>query len=161
MVFTKSSHTFQFNLLSDALREDLVNAVNIPLLDSRGEKQSETFRSRLNSNAFTFITKIRSGKQFSNSLVQVEYQLKDNKFIKKEFYAPAPSDQDQFSETVLFDKVRNVTLQFSDGSDWLNLWPVDPLTQKKLPELTKLIFEKENEELYTLIIHSNLTNIYD
>ena len=79
MVFTKSSHTFQFNLLSDALREDLVNAVNIPLLDSRGEKQSETFRSRLNSNAFTFITKIRSGKQFSNSLVQVEYQLKDNK----------------------------------------------------------------------------------
>lgn len=161
MVFTKSSHTFQFNLLSDALREDLVNAVNIPLLDSRGEKQSETFRSRLNSNAFTFITKIRSGKQFSNSLVQVEYQLKDNKFIRKEFYAPAPSDQDQFSETVLFDKVRNVTLQFSDGSDWLNLWPVDPLTQKKLPELTKLIFEKENEELYTLIIHSNLTNIYD
>ena len=161
MVFTKSSHTFQFNLLSDALREDLVNAVNIPLLDSRGEKQSETFRSRLNSNAFTFITKIRSGKQFSNSLVQVEYQLKDNKFIRKEFYAPAPSDQYQFSETVLFDKVRNVTLQFSDGSDWLNLWPVDPLTQKKLPELTKLIFEKENEELYTLIIHSNLTNIYD
>ena len=161
MVFTKSSHTFQFNLLSDALREDLVNAVNIPLLDSRGEKQSETFRSRLNSNTFTFITKIRSGKKFSNSLVQVEYQLKDNKFIRKEFYAPGPSDQDQFSETVLFDKVRNVTLQFSDGSDWLNLWPVDPLTQKKLPELTKLIFEKENEELYTLIIHSNLTNIYD
>ena len=161
MVFTKSSHTFQFNLLSDALREDLVNAVNIPLLDSRGEKQPETFRSRLSSNAFTFITKIRSGKKFSNSLVQVEYQLKDNKFIRKEFYAPGPSDQDQFSETVLFDKVRNVTLQFSDGSDWLNLWPVDPLTQKKLPELTKLIFEKENEELYTLIIHSNLTNIYD
>ena len=161
MVFTKSSHTFQFNLLSDALREDLVNAVNIPLLDSRGEKQPETFRSRLNSNAFTFITKIRSGKKFLNSLVQVEYQLKDNKFIRKEFYAPAPSDQDQFSETVLFDKVRNVTLQFFDGSDWLNLWPVDPLTQKKLPELTKLIFEKENEELYTLIIHSNLINIYD
>ena len=73
MVFTKSSHTFQFNLLSDALREDVVNAVNIPLLDSRGETQPETFRSRLNANSLKFITKIRSGKTFSNSLVQVEY----------------------------------------------------------------------------------------
>ena len=34
MVFTKSSQTFQFNLLADALRDDVTNAVNIPLLDS-------------------------------------------------------------------------------------------------------------------------------
>tara|TARA_B110000967_G_C18880547_1_gene560793 strand:- start:2259 stop:2744 length:486 start_codon:yes stop_codon:yes gene_type:complete len=161
MVFTKSSHTFQFNLLSDALREDVVNAVNIPLLDSRGETQPETFRSRLNANSLKFITKIRSGKTFSNSLVQVEYQLQDNKFTRKEFYAPAPSDQDQFSETILFDKVSNMTLQFSDGNDWFNVWPADPITQKKLPVLIKLILERENEELYTLIIHSNLKNIYD
>lgn len=161
IVFTKSSHTFQFNLLSDALREDVVNAVNIPLLDSRGETQPETFRSRLNANSLKFITKIRSGKTFSNSLVQVEYQLQDNKFIRKEFYAPAPSDQDQFSETILFDKVSNMTLQFSDGNDWFNVWPADPITQKKLPVLIKLILERENKELYTLIIHSNLKNIYD
>ena len=30
MVFTKSSQTFQFNLLADALRDDVTNAVNIP-----------------------------------------------------------------------------------------------------------------------------------
>jgi hypothetical protein len=93
--------------------------------------------------------------------VQVEYQLQDNKFTRKEFYAPAPSDQDQFSETILFDKVSNMTLQFSDGNDWFNVWPADPITQKKLPVLIKLILERENEELYTLIIHSNLKNIYD
>jgi hypothetical protein len=54
-----------------------------------------------------------------------------------------------------------MTLQFSDGNDWFNVWPADPITQKKLPVLIKLILERENEELYTLIIHSNLKNIYD
>ncbi len=69
MVFTKSSQTFQFNLLADTLREDVAHAVNIPLLDLRGEVQSETFRSTLNTNSFKFITKIRSGKNFSNSFL--------------------------------------------------------------------------------------------
>ena len=126
------------------------------------ERRSQKhFVAGLMLTPFKFITKIRSGKKFSNSLVQVEYQLQDNKFIRKEFYAPAPSDQDQFSETILFDKVSNMTLQFSDGNDWFNVWPADPITQKKLPVLIKLILERENEELYTLIIHSNLKNIYD
>ena len=161
MVFTKSSQTFQFNLLADALRDDVTNAVNIPLLDSRGEAQLETFRSSLNADSFAFITKIRSGKTFSNSLVLIEYQLRDNTFTRKQFYTPAPADQDEFSETILFDKVKNMTLQFSDGNAWFNFWPVDVITQRKIPTLIKVILDKENGETYTWIISSSLENIYD
>jgi len=161
MVFTKSSQTFQFNLLADTLREDVVNAVNIPLLDFRGELQLETFSSILNGNSFKFITKIRSGKNFSNSLVQVEYRLKDSKLTRKQFYTPAPADQDLFSETILFNQVQKMNLQFSDGKAWFNFWPADPLTEKKFPTLIKLTLEKENKESYSWIILSNLKNIYD
>jgi len=161
IVFTKSSQTFQFNLLADTLREDVAHAVNIPLLDLRGEVQSETFRSTLNTNSFKFITKIRSGKNFSNSLVQVEYQLQDSKLIRKQFFTPAPVDQDLFSETVLFNQVQKMNLQFSDGKAWFNFWPVDPLTERKFPTLIKLTLEKENKESYSWIILSNLKNIYD
>jgi len=161
MVFTKSSQTFQFNLLADTLREDVVNAVNIPLLDFRGELQLETFSSILNTNSFKFITKIRSGKNFSNSLVRVEYRLKDSKLTRKQFYTPAPADQDLFSETILFNQVQKMNLQFSDGKAWFDFWPVNPLTEKKFPTLIKLTLEKENEESYSWIILSNLKNIYD
>ena len=161
MVFTKSSQTFQFNLLADTLREDVVNAVNIPLLDFRGELQLETFSSILNGNSFKFITKIRSGKNFSNSLVQVEYRLKDSKLTRKQFYTPAPADQDLFSETILFNQVQKMNLQFSDGKAWFDFWPVDPLTEKTFPTLIKLTLEKENKESYSWIILSNLKNIYD
>ena len=111
IVFSKSAHTLKINLLADALREDVTNAVNIPLLDSRGEPQTRTFYSGQNSDSFTFITKIRSGKSFSSSMVQVQYLVEDDKLLRRQFFAPAPSNLSRFSETVLLQNIKNINYE--------------------------------------------------
>ncbi|MDA7796925.1 GspJ family type II secretion system protein [Gammaproteobacteria bacterium] len=155
-VFLHSSQTLKINLLGDALREDITNAINIPLLDFRGEDQDLNFQSPLNSNSFVLVTKVRAGKNFSNSLARVEYRLDNRQFIRKQFYAAAPADPTKFFKTVLLEDVKNLELQFSNGSAWFSLWPIDEVTRRKIPSLIKLVLEQENGKSYSWVVHSNL-----
>lgn len=163
LVFRQSSQTLMINLLGDSLREDVINAINIPLLDSRGEIQPQTFLSILNTNKFKFITQLKSGKKFSSAMVQVEYLMVDNKFLRRQFYAAAPAvrNEDNFSETVLLKNIKNINLEFSDGNSWHSVWPIDSKTNRKFPTLIKIDLNQENGETYSWIIHSNLKKIHD
>ncbi len=161
IVFSKSAHTLKINLLADALREDVTNAVNIPLLDSRGEPQTRTFYSGQNSDSFTFITKIRSGKSFSSSMVQVQYLVEDDKLLRRQFFAPAPSNLSRFSETVLLQNIKNINFEFSDNNTWFYFWPTDQLTSLKFPRLIKIDLENQDEQIFSWIVHSNHKNIYE
>ncbi len=155
IIFNKSAEIFQINLLADALREDIINAINIPLLDSRGEPENKTFQSASNANSFKFVTKIRAGKNFSSEIAQVKYLLDGDKFLRRQFYAAAPSNPMDFAETVMLNKVQDIKLEFSDGKTWTYFWPAGQLNQKKFPLLIKVVLDLENDKTFTWIIHSD------
>jgi len=161
IVFSKSSYTLRINLLADALQEDVINAINIPMLDSRGDPQNRTFYSAQNSDSFTFITKIRSGKSFSSSMVQVQYLVEGDKLLRRQYFVPAPSNLSKFSETVLLQNITNINFEFADSNTWFDFWPADNLMSRKFPSLIKIDLENQDEQLFSWIVHSNNKNIYE
>jgi len=161
IVFSQSAQTLRINLLGDTLREDVTNAVNVNLIDSRGEPQTQIFESSLNADSFKFTTKVRAGKNFSNSLARIEYLLDGSQFIRKQFYASAPANRDDFFETILLNNVTNVSLEFSDKNSWSPFWPKNTIVERKFPKLIKIYIEQGQGKSYTWIIKSNLNNTYD
>lgn len=161
IVFSQSAQILRINLLADSLREDIANANNTPLTDTRGEAQQNAFQSSLNTDSFKFITKAKSGESFSSSLVQVEYLLDNDRFIRKQFYAAAPANQESFMETTLLKNIKKMNLEFSDGKAWFYFWPANNLSQQRFPALIKVQLEQDDGNSYTWIMHSNLENIYE
>ena len=43
LVSGKSQYIYEFNLLTSTLNEDLINAVNVPLINFRGDSEKATF----------------------------------------------------------------------------------------------------------------------
>ena len=118
LVFNKSADILQINLFGDRLKQDLVNAVNVPLLDQRGEIMEATFQGDINSKIFSFVTRATSNTLSSKLLVKVQYYLKDNELIRRQFFAASPSSSEDYYETVLFTGVKDIELEFSnDGID--------------------------------------------
>ena len=161
IVFSKSSQTLQINLLGDIIRDDIANAINTPLIDIRGDPQSQTFQSNLNTNSFKFVTKVKAGQNITSSLVQVEYLLDRNQFLRRQFYASAPSNNDDFLETILLKDITNIELEFSDEDSWSYFWPVNSAIQNKFPTLIKIVLEQDKRRSFTWIINSNLHNTYE
>ena len=161
IIFSQSAQILRINLLGDSLREDIANAINVPLADTRGELQQNTFERTLNTDSFKFITKVKSGESFSDALVQVEYLLHDGRFIRKQFYAAAPSNQEDFIETTLLKNIKNINLEFSNGKVWFSSWPPNNIARRKFPILIKVELEQEDSKSYTWIMNSNFETIYE
>ena len=114
--------------------------MNVSLIDTRGEPQLHSFESSLNADGFIFTTKIRAGINFSDSLARIEYLFDGSRFLRKQFYASAPANSDDFFETILLNNVTNVSLEFSDENAW------SPFLAKKYYRRAKI--STVNKNLY-------------
>ena len=151
----------KINLLGDILKEDLIHAANIPLYDFRGEPLEATFMGGVNSSNFFFVTRAPSEDMISKSLVQVQYLLEENKFLRRQFFAAAPSNPDDYLETVLLQGIKNFELKFSDAYSWYYFWPQGSDSQRKIPALVQVFIELEEGESFTWVVHPNISNAYE
>jgi|TARA_B110000467_G_C18309420_1_gene476996 type II secretion system protein J len=161
LVFNKSADILQINLFGDRLKQDLVNAVNVPLLDQRGEIMEATFQGDINSKIFSFVTRATSNTLSSKLLVKVQYYLKDNELIRRQFFAASPSSSEDYYETVLFTGVKDIELEFSNGTSWFYFWPQDSFSKKQIPTLVKVVVDMGEDTIFTWIIDPQVRSYYE
>lgn len=161
LVFNKSADILQINLFGDRLKQDLINAVNVPLLDQRGEIMEATFQGDINAKTFSFVTRATSNTLSSKLLVKVQYYLKDNKLIRRQFFAASPSSSEDYYETVLFTGVQDIELEFSNGTSWFYFWPQSPASTKQIPTLVKVAVDMGEDTIFTWIIDPQIRSNYE
>ncbi|MDC0905068.1 type II secretion system protein GspJ [Gammaproteobacteria bacterium] len=161
LVFNKSADILQINLFGDRLKQDLVNAVNVPLLDQRGEIMEATFQGDINAKKFSFVTRATSNTLSSKLLLKVQYYLKDNELIRRQFFAASPSSSEDYYETVLFTGVKDIELEFSNGTSWFYFWPQDSASKKQIPTLVKVVVDMGEDTIFTWIIDPQVRSYYE
>jgi|TARA_B110000008_G_C16915935_1_gene542698 type II secretion system protein J len=161
LVFNKSADILQINLFGDRLKYDLINAVNVPLLDERGEIIEATFQGSINAKKFSFVTRGNSNTLTSKALVKVQYFLEDNQLIRRQFFAASPSSYDDYYETVLFEDVKDLELEFSDGTSWFYFWPQGNATTKQIPTLVKVVVNMGEDNVFTWIFDPQIRSYYE
>jgi type II secretion system protein J len=160
-VSVKSKKIYEFNLLTSTLNEDLINAVNIPLTNFRGDIEKATFIGGANTDSFSFITKAITQDISSKDLVRVEYVLENQSLVRRQYYAASPANPLEYMETMLYEDVGNLQLEFADKTQWYYAWPQGPITQRQIPNLIKVSITNKQNESFVWIVNPSINTTYE
>ena len=146
----------ELNLASTIIRRDFRQLVNVSLKDYYGNKLYGTLISKVNSKSVVFNSNIKSISNDVSPIKRINYELIDNKLIRKQFFSSNPYSQDDFTEITLIKDIENLQFSFLYENSWHESWPISLITSKKILTLIKIEFSKKNKE-YSWIIDPNIT----
>jgi type II secretion system protein J len=148
----------EFNIASSIVRRDMRQILNVPIRDFFGNNLKGNFVADRASNSLIFTTLVNSS--FSTSKVRrVEYLLIDDSLIRRQYFADNPYSYEEFFETNLLDNINDIEFSYLNNSKWYSEWPIDILTKRKIPNLIRITFTKNNLD-YEWIINPNIDYVY-
>tara|TARA_B100001113_G_scaffold193313_1_gene158502 strand:+ start:3445 stop:4044 length:600 start_codon:yes stop_codon:yes gene_type:complete len=148
----------EFNIASSIVRRDMRQILNVPIRDFFGNNLKGNFVADRASNSLIFTTLVNSS--FSTSKVRrVEYLLIDDSLIRRQYFADNPYSYEEFFETNLLDDINDIEFSYLNNSKWYSEWPIDILTKRKIPNLIRITFTKNNLD-YEWIINPNIDYVY-
>ena len=143
------------NFSSVIIRRDIRQIVNTNLRDGFGNSIDGTFSGNNLTKKFFFNTKVNSISNEVSPIKRVEYELIDDKFVRKQYFSSNPYNLDEFISSNVIDGITDLEILFLHKKKWYSFWPIDKKTRSKIPELIKLEFNQNNKE-YLWIIEPNI-----
>ena len=143
------------NFSSVIIRRDIRQIVNTNLRDGFGNSIDGTFSGNNLTKKFFFNTKVNSISNEVSPIKRVEYELIDDKFVRKQYFSSNPYNLDEFISSNIIDGITNIEMLFFHEKKWYSFWPIDKKTRSKIPKLIKLEFTQNNKE-YLWIIEPNI-----
>ena len=143
------------NFSSVIIRRDIRQIVNTNLRDGFGNSIDGTFSGNNLTKKFFFNTKVNSISNEVSPIKRVEYELIDDKFVRKQYFSSNPYNFDEFISSNIIDGITKIEILFLHEKKWYSLWPIDKKTRSKIPKLIKLEFTQNNKE-YLWIIEPNI-----
>ena len=64
-------------------------------------------------------------------------------------------------ETVLFEDINNLQLEFADKTRWFYAWPQGQITQRQIPSLVKVLITTNQDESFEWIVNPNINILYE
>ena len=148
----------ELNIASSILRRDIRQIINVPMRDYFGNNLKGNFIADTASDSLVFTTLVNAS--YSTSRIRrVEYLYQNNALIRKQYYAGNPYSYDEFFETTLLEDISEIEFSYLGTSKWYASWPIDLITQRKIPELIKITFTRNNLE-YEWVINPNIDYVY-
>jgi len=141
----------KFNLVSNTLRRDFRQAMNVPMRDTFGLPVNATFYSAEQSKRVVLTTKVNHSNTMTSNLRRIEYLLQDGALVRRQYYAVNPYMSQEFFESKLFEDVDDLSFGFSDGSQWYSQWPKDEVTSRTMPQLIQVKLVIDNHKIEWLI----------
>ena len=141
----------EFNLISNTLRRDFRQAMNVPMRDTFGLPVNATFYSAEQSNRVTLTPKVNHSNTMTSNLRRIEYLLQDCALVRRQYYAVNPYMSQESFESKLFEDVDDLSFGFSDGSKWYSQWPNDEVTSRTMPQLIQVKLVIDNHKIEWLI----------
>ena len=141
----------EFNLISNTLRRDFRQAMNVPMRDTFGLPVNATFYSAEQSKRVVLTTKVNHSNTMTSNLRRIEYLLQDGALVRRQYYAVNPYMSQESFESKLFEDVDDLSFGFSDGSQWYSQWPKDEVTSRTMPQLIQVKLVIDNHKIEWLI----------
>ena len=150
----------QYNLASNMIRRDLRQAINVPMRDFYGNSFNATFLSNQGSHQLLFTTLVHEDDLNSTKVRRIEYVFDQNKFLRRQYFVDNPYLIEDYFQTDLFDELDDFQLSFSDGKQWFDYWPIDPITERMIPKLVRINFSNNNKT-FEWVVYPNIGNAYE
>ena len=147
------------NFSSITLRRDLRQIINVSLRDYYGNPIKGTFLGSNIDKRISFNSKIKSISNETSPIKRIEYELNNDKLIRKQFFSSNPFNSGENIESNFLEDISELDIRFMYEKKWHEKWPINPETETKIPTLIKLEFKRSGKE-YLWIIEPNIDYVF-
>lgn len=153
-----SNYLEKYNSFFGILRDDFRFIQNMDMLNVNGESSFKTLFLNDDEKQLSFITKSYLNDDLELRNIRVLYFTENEKLYRREYKSINPADFNDYLDVLVLNEITNIRISAHNKQRWLNVWPYDEVSKKKLPHAVSISITQRQEEVFEIILATNNDN---
>ena len=153
-----SNYLEKYNSFFGILRDDFRFIQNMDMLNVNGESSFKTLFLNDDEKQLSFITKSYLNDDLELRNIRVLYFTENEKLYRREYKSINPADFNDYLDVLVLNEITDIRISAHNKQRWLNVWPYDEVSKKKLPHAVSISITQRQEEIFEIILATNNDN---
>jgi type II secretion system protein J len=153
-----SNYLEKYNSFFGILRDDFRFIQNMDMLNVNGESSFKTLFLNDDEKQLSFITKSYLNDDLELRNIRVLYFTENEKLYRREYKSINPADFNDYLDVLVLNEITGIRISAHNKQRWLNVWPYDEVSKKKLPHAVSISITQRQEEVFEIILATNNDN---
>ena len=154
-----SNYLEKYNSFFGILRDDFRFIQNMDMLNVNGESSFKTLFLNDDENQLSFITKSFLSDDLELRNIRVLYFTENEKLYRREYKSINPADFNDYLDVLVLNGITDIRISAHNKQRWLNVWPYDEVSKRKLPHAVSISITQRQEEVFEIILATHNDNV--
>ena len=154
-----SNYLEKYNSFFGVLRDDFRFIQNMDMLNADGMSSFRTLFLNDDKKQLSFITKSFLNDDLELKNVRVLYFIQNEQLYRREYKSINPADFNDYLDVLVLNEVTDIQISAHNKQRWLNVWPYDEVSKRKLPHAVSIRITQRQEEVFEIILATHNDNV--
>ena len=154
-----SNYLEKYNSFFGVLRDDFRFIQNMDMLNADGMSSFRTLFLNDDEKQLSFITKSFLNDDLELKNVRVLYFIQNEQLYRREYKSINPADFNDYLDVLVLNEVTDIQISAHNKQRWLNVWPYDEVSKRKLPHAVSIRITQRQEEVFEIILATHNDNV--
>ena len=154
-----SNYLEKYNSFFGILRDDFRFIQNIDMLNVDGMSSFKTLFLNHDEKQLSFITKSFLNDDLELRNIRVLYFIENEQLYRREYKSINPADFNDYLDVLVLNEVTDIRISAHNKQRWVNVWPYDEVSKRKLPYAVSISITQRQEEVFEIILATHNENI--
>mgnify|MGYP001468712152 FL=1 len=154
-----SNYLEKYNSFFGILRDDFRFIQNMDMLNVDGMSSFKTLFLNDDEKQLSFITKSYLNDDLELRNIRVLYFTENEKLYRREYKSINPADFNDYLDVLVLNEVTDIQISAHNKQRWLNVWPYDEVSKRKLPHAVSISITQRQEEVFEIILATHNDNV--
>ena len=154
-----SNYLEKYNSFFGILRDDFRFIQNIDMLNVDGVSSFKTLFLNDDEKQLSFITKSFLNDDLELKNIRVLYFIENEQLYRREYKSINPADFNDYLDVLVLNEVTDIRISAHNKQRWLNVWPYDEVSKRKLPYAVSISITQRQEEVFEIILPTHNDNV--
>ena len=154
-----SNYLEKYNSFFGVLRDDFRFIQNMDMLNADGTSSFKTLFLHDDEKQLSFITKSFLNDDLELKNIRVLYFIENEQLYRREYKSINPADFNDYLDVLVLNEVTDIRISAHNKQRWLNVWPYDEVSKRKLPHAVSISITQRHEEVFEIILATHNDNV--
>ena len=154
-----SNYLEKYNSFFGVLRDDFRFIQNMDMLNADGVSSFKTLFLNDDEKQLSFITKSFLNDDLELKNIRVLYFIENEQLYRREYKSINPADFNDYFDVLVLNEVTDIRISAHNKQRWLNVWPYDEVSKRKLPHAVSIRITQRQEEVFEIILATHNDNV--
>tara|TARA_B100001287_G_scaffold89875_1_gene75309 strand:+ start:1484 stop:2083 length:600 start_codon:yes stop_codon:yes gene_type:complete len=154
-----SNYLEKYNSFFGVLRDDFRFIQNMDMLNIDGTSSFKTLFLNDDEKQLSFITKSFLNDDLELKNIRVLYFIENEQLYRREYKSINPADFNDYLDVLVLNEVTDIQISAHNKQRWLNVWPYDEVSKRKLPLAVSISITQRQEEVFEIILATHNDNV--